>query len=99
MILRTAANLLRIIPRRPLVRHLLVSALVATALNVIPGSAFAASEFARSEYWLINGPDYRQVTKAVFEEYRSGHSCMRIETKSYPASGKSAAVTQAHCYL
>lgn len=80
-------------------RHLLVSALVATALNLIPGSAFAASDLARTEYWLINGPDYRQVTKAVFEEYRNGHSCLRIETKSYPASGKSAAVTQAHCYL
>jgi hypothetical protein len=82
-----------------LVRHLLVSALAATALNLIPGSAFAASELVKTEYWLINGPDYRQVTKAVFEEYRNGHSCMRIETKSYPASGASAAVTQSHCYL
>jgi hypothetical protein len=81
------------------VRHLLVSALVATALNVIPGFAFAAGELGRTEYWLINGPDYRQVTKAVFEEYRNGHSCMRIETKTYPASGKSTAVTQSHCYL
>jgi hypothetical protein len=81
------------------VRHLLASAVLASALGLIPGSAFAASGLVKTEYYLINGPDYRQVTKAVFEEYRSGHSCMRVETKTYPASGSSAAVTQSHCYL
>lgn len=80
-------------------RHLLVSTLLASALGLIPGSAFAANELVKTEYYLINGPDYRQVTKAVFEDYRNGHSCMRVETKTYPASGASAAVTQSHCYL
>lgn len=80
-------------------RHLVVSALLASALSLIPGASFAANELVKTEYYLIMGPDYRQVTKAVFEEYRNGHSCMRIETKSYPASGSSAAVTQSHCYL
>jgi hypothetical protein len=65
----------------------------------MPGASFAANETVKMEYYLINGPDYRLVTRAVFEEYRSGNSCMRIETKSYPASGSSAAVTQSRCYL
>ena len=82
-----------------MVRHLLVSTLLASVLGLIPGSAFAANELVKTEYYLINGPDYRQVTKAVFEDYLNGHSCMRVETKSYPASGSSAAVTQSHCYL
>jgi hypothetical protein len=81
------------------VRQLLASTLLASALSLTAGSAFAANKFIKTEYFLINGPDYRQVTKAVFEEYRNGHSCMRVETKSYPASGSSAAVTQSHCYL
>jgi len=81
------------------VRHHLVNALLASALSLIPVAAFAANDYVKTEYYLINGPDYRQVTKAVFEEYRSGHSCMRVETKFYPASGSSAAVTQSHCYL
>jgi hypothetical protein len=82
-----------------LVRHHFVSAFLASALCLIPGASFAANETVKTEYYLINGPDYRKVTQAVFEEYRTGHSCMRIETKSYPASGSSAAVTQSRCYL
>jgi hypothetical protein len=81
------------------VRHHFVSAFLASALSLIPGASFAANETVKTEYYLINGPDYRLVTQAVFEEYRREHDCMRIETKSYPASGSSAAVTQSRCYL
>jgi hypothetical protein len=80
-------------------RHLIVSTLLASALSLTSGAAFAASEAAGTEYFLINGPDYRQVTKGVFEQYRNAHSCVRIDTKFYPASGSSAAVNQSLCYL
>ena len=80
-------------------RHHLVSASLAAAFLLTSSTAFAARANVRTEYYLINGPDYRQVTRAVFEEYRDGHSCMRVETKLYPASGSSSAVRQSHCYL
>jgi hypothetical protein len=81
------------------VRYHLLTAFLASTFSLMPGASFAANETVKTEYYLINGPDYRLVTRAVFEEYRTEHDCMRIETKSYPASGKSAAVTQSRCYL
>lgn len=47
----------------------------------------------RVSYYLINGPDFREVSAQVFESERS--SCMRIEVKDYPEDH----LRQYHCYL
>jgi hypothetical protein len=44
-------------------------------------------------YFLINGPDFRQVSESEFEHMRS--SCMRLERKNYPDDH----VVEWHCYL
>ena len=44
------------------------------------------------EYFLINGPEYREVSRAVFDDYRS--SCSRIDVRSYPDD-----TVEIHCYL
>lgn len=57
------------------------------------GAIAAAPAADRVEYWLINGPEYRQVSAAEFNDERS--SCLRIVRRRYAEDH----VTQWHCYL
>ncbi len=64
------------------------------AAAAIIASTFAASPSAeRFTYFLINGPDFREVTRAQFDDERS--SCMRIDIKHYPEDH----LVEYHCYL
>jgi hypothetical protein len=66
-------------------------ALAAVLSVAAAGPAAAAGE--RQAYFLINGPDYRQVSAAQFDHMRG--SCLRIERKNYVADR----VIEWHCYL
>jgi hypothetical protein len=64
------------------------AALFLTAVVTVPACAQD-----QTMYFLINGPDFRQVSEGEFDQMRS--SCMRIERKSYPDDH----VVEWHCYL
>ena len=67
---------------------------VGIAAVAIVASTFAASPNTdRITYFLINGPDFREVSRVQFDDERS--SCMRIEVKHYPVDH----ITEYHCYL
>lgn len=63
------------------------------AAAILAATSGAAPAPDRVEYYLINGPEYRQVSEAVFDEMHD--SCMRIENKRYPEDH----LIQRRCYL
>jgi hypothetical protein len=67
------------------------AAIAAALLLAAATPASAARD--HDAYFLINGPDYREVSAAQFDHMRG--SCLRIERKSYPADH----VVEWHCYL
>lgn len=67
----------------------ILAATIPAAYAAAPGS----TAIEQVSYFLINGPDFREVSREVFEAERS--SCMRIEVKDYPLDH----VRQYHCYL
>ncbi|HTJ26334.1 MAG TPA: hypothetical protein VMA36_09215 [Candidatus Limnocylindria bacterium] len=69
------------------------AAFVAAALFVASIAAASAAAEPRTWYFLINGPDFRQVSASEFAHMRE--SCMRVERKSYPDDN----VVEWHCYL
>lgn len=73
----------------PLARR---AAIAAAAILVTPALAVQAATQNTDAYFLINGPDYREVTRAQFDDMRP--SCMRIDVKSYPDH-----TTEYQCYL
>jgi hypothetical protein len=68
------------------------AAIAAAAILLASVSAAAAAQ-AHTWYFLINGPDFRQVSASEFAHMRD--SCMRIERKNYPIDH----VVEWHCYL
>ena len=68
-------------------------AAAAILLASLATAAAAAAAQAHTWYFLINGPDFRQVSAGEFAHMRD--SCMRVERKSYPDDH----VVEWHCYL
>lgn len=68
------------------------AAIVAAAL-LLAAIAPAAAAPDHYAYFLINGPDYREVSATQFDHMRG--SCLRIERKPYPADH----IVEWHCYL
>jgi hypothetical protein len=69
------------------------AAIAALALVLTSVAAAAAPAQDRTLYFLINGPDYREVSASEFDHMRD--SCMRLERKNYPDDH----VVEWHCYL
>jgi hypothetical protein len=70
-----------------------VIAAAAILLTSLTAAAATAATQAHTWYFLINGPDFRQVSATEFTHMRD--SCMRIERKNYPIDH----VVEWHCYL
>jgi hypothetical protein len=74
-----------------------IAAAILATINPVAAHAAstapASTAIVHTSYFLINGPDFREVSEAVFNSERS--SCLRIDVKDYPEDH----VREYHCYL